>query len=165
MRISDWSSDVCSSDLPIGALCAVITYEYLRRSGHGASALDVVSEMIAAAIIAALIGFSMAKAIAWSFTRGHVPEFLKAPVLLVVVIGTFVLSNLIQQETGLLAVTIMGIALANMRLDSLRDVHPFKENITVLLVSGVFIILSASLNLDVLRQFEWRFLAFLLVLM
>lgn len=150
---------------PIGALCAVITYEYLRRSGHGASALDVVSEMIAAAIIAALIGFSMAKAIAWSFPRGHVPEFLKAPVLLVVVIGTFVLSNLIQQETGLLAVTIMGIALANMRLDSLRDVHPFKENITVLLVSGVFIILSASLNLDVLRQFEWRFLAFLLVLL
>src|SRR3546814_795198 len=64
-----------------------------------------------------------------------------------------------------LAVTIMGIALANMRLDSLRDVHPFKENITVLLVSGVFIILSASLNLDVLRQFEWRFLAFLLVLL
>src|SRR3546814_15844086 len=59
----------------------------------------------------------------------------------------------------------MGIALANMRLDSLRDVHPFKENITVLLVSGVFIILSASLNLDVLRQFEWRFLAFLLVLL
>src|SRR3546814_4119716 len=107
----------------------------------------------------------MAKAIAWSFPRGHVPEFLKAPVLLVVVIGTFVLSNLIQQETGLLAVTIMGIALANMRLDSLRDVHPFKENITVLLVSGVFIILSASLNLDVLRQFEWRFLAFLLVLL
>src|SRR3546814_2877438 len=105
----------------MGALCAVITYEYLRRSGHGASALDVVSEMIAAAIIAALIGFSMAKAIAWSFPRGHVPEFLKAPVLLVVVIGTFVLSNLIQQETGLLAVTIMGIALANMRLDSLHD--------------------------------------------
>src|SRR3546814_20769195 len=70
---------------PIGALCAGITYEYLRRSGHGASALDVVSEMIAAAIIAALIGFSMAKAIAWSFPRGHVPEFLKAPVPLVVV--------------------------------------------------------------------------------
>src|SRR3546814_16400218 len=106
MRISDWSSDVCSSDLPIGALCAVITYEYLRRSGHGASALDVVSEMIAAAIIAALIGFSMAKAIAWSFPRGHVTEFLKAPVLLVVVIVTFVLTNLIQPETGLMVVTV-----------------------------------------------------------
>src|SRR3546814_17320548 len=59
----------------------------------------------------------------------------------------------------------MGIALSNMRLDSLRDVHPFKENITVLLVSGVFIIMSASLNLDVLRQFAWRFLASLLVLL
>src|SRR3546814_18651421 len=93
--------------------------------------------MIAAAISGALIGFSMDKAIAWSFPRGHVPEFLKAHVLLVVVIGTFVLSNLIQQETGLLAVTILGIALANMRLDSMHDVHPFKENITVLLVSEI----------------------------
>src|SRR3546814_11147942 len=107
----------------MGALCAVITYEYLRRSGHGASALDVVSEMIAAAIIAALIGFSMAKAIAWSFPRGHVPELLKAHVLLVVVIGTFVLSNLIQPQTGLLSVTIMCIALANMSLADHSGVH------------------------------------------
>src|SRR3546814_11470665 len=83
---------------PIGALCAVITYEYLRRSGHGASALDVVSEMIAAAIIAALIGFSMAKAIAWSFPGGHVPDFPQEPVLLVGVIGSFVLSTFNHQD-------------------------------------------------------------------
>src|SRR5690606_9118524 len=71
----------------------------------------------------------------------------------------------IQQETGLLAVTVMGIALANMRLDSLRDIHPFKENITVLLISGVLVLLSASLDLTVLRQFEWGFAAFLLALL
>jgi hypothetical protein len=52
-----------------------------------------------------------------------------------------------------------------MRLASFRDVHPFKENISVLLVSGVFVLLSASLNLDVLRRFEWRFLGFVLVLL
>lgn len=150
---------------PFGALCAVITYEYLRRSQEGGTLLAVIAALLAAAVIAGLIGYAMARAIAWAFPRGHVPEYLKAPVLLVAVIGTFVLSNLIQQETGLLAVTVMGIALANMRLDSLRDIHPFKENVTVLLISGVFVILSASLNFDVLRQFEWRFLAFLLALL
>jgi len=150
---------------PYGALCAVITYEYLRRSQEGGTLLAVAVSLVAAAIVAGLIGYAVARAIAWAFPRGHVPEYLKAPILLVAVIGTFVLSNLIQQETGLLAVTIMGIALANMRLDSLRDIHPFKENIAVLLISGVFVLLSASLNLDVLKQFEWRFLAFLLVLL
>lgn len=150
---------------PIGALCAVLTYEYLRRFEEGSTLFSVSLSLLAAAVVAGLIGFAMARAIAWAFPRGHIPEYLKAPVLLVTVIGAFVLSNLIQQETGLLTVTIMGIALANMRLESLRDVHPFKENISILLVSGVFILLSASLDFEVVRQFEWRFLAFLLVLL
>lgn len=150
---------------PMGALCAVVTYEYLRRMGEGGSLASVVFSLLAASIVAGLIGWLAARAIGWAFPRGHVPEYLKAPVLLVAVIGAFVVSNLIQQETGLLAVTVMGVALANMRLDSLRDIHPFKENVTVLLISGVFVLLSASLDFAVVRQFEWRFLAFLVVLL
>ena len=150
---------------PVGALLGVVTYEYLRRAGEGGSLASVIFALVAAAVVAGLIGWLAAKALGWAFPRGHVPEYLKAPVLLVAVIGVFVLSNAIQQETGLLAVTVMGVALANMRLDSLRDIQPFKENVTVLLISGVFVILSASLDFEALRQFEWRFLAFLLVLM
>lgn len=150
---------------PVGALLGVVTYEYLRRSGEGGTLAAVIISLIAAAVVAGLIGWLAARAVGWAFPRGHVPEFLKAPILLVAVIGVFVLSNMIQQETGLLAVTVMGVALANMRLVSLRDIHPFKENVTVLLISGVFVILSASLDLAVLRQFEWRFLAFLLALL
>ncbi|AIT05280.1 sodium:proton antiporter [Sphingomonas taxi] len=150
---------------PFGALCAVITYEYLRRVDEGGTLLSVVASLLAAAVVSGLIGYGMARAIAWAFPRGHVPEYLKAPVLLVAVIGTFTLSNVIQQETGLLAVTVMGVAVANMRLDSLRDIHPFKENVTVLLISGVFVLLSASLDFSALRSFEWRFAAFLLVLL
>jgi NhaP-type Na+/H+ or K+/H+ antiporter len=150
---------------PFGALCAVLTYEYLRRAEQDPSLLGTIVAMLGAAVVAGLIGYIAARAIAWTFPRGHVPEYLKAPVLLVAVIGTFVASNAIQQETGLLAVTVMGMALANMRFQSLREIQLFKENITVLLLSGVFVLLSASLNLEVLRQFEWRFLAFIAVLL
>jgi NhaP-type Na+/H+ or K+/H+ antiporter len=146
---------------PIGALAGVVTYEYLRHMDQGASLAGVAGAILATAVVAALVGLAVAGAIGWLFPRGHVPEYLKAPVLLVAVIGTFVLSNLIERETGLLAVTVMGVALANMRLASFRDFHPFKENITVLLVSGVFVLLSASLDLEVVHRFEWRFLAFL----
>jgi len=150
---------------PVGALFAVMTYEYLRRVDEGATLAGVALSLLGASIVAGLIGYGAARAIGWAFPRGHVPEYLKAPVLLVTVIGAFVLSNIVQQETGLLTVTVMGIALANMRLDSLRDIHPFKENITVLLISGLFVLLSASLDFDVLRQFEWRFLAYLVALL
>ncbi|WHO38731.1 sodium:proton antiporter [Sphingobium sp. AP49] len=150
---------------PVGALLGLATYEYLRRSSEGSTLAAVILSLVAAAIIAGLIGWLAARAIGWAFQRGHVPEYLKAPILLVAVIGVFVLSNLIQAETGLVTVTVMGVALANMKFDSLRDIQPFKENVTVLLISGVFVILSASLDLNVLRQFEWRFLAYLLVLL
>lgn len=150
---------------PVGALCAVIAYEYFRLSASGATVFAVVPPLLIAAALAGIFGYAVAWAIAWSFRRGLVPEYLKAPTLLVAVIVTFVFSNMVEQETGLVAVTIMGIALANMNFSSLRSIHPFKQNIAVLLVSGIFVLLSASLDIAMLRQFEWRFGAFLLVVL
>ncbi len=103
--------------------------------------------------------------IAFAFPRGLVPEFLKVPVLLVTVVGLSVVCNLIEHEAGLVAVTVMGVALANMDVASLRSIHPFKQNVAVLLVSGLFILLSASLDFSELRQFEWRFALFLAALL
>ncbi|MFB0611792.1 cation:proton antiporter [Aurantiacibacter poecillastricola] len=151
---------------PFGALCAVIAYEYFRSTAAtGGTAYDVVPEIAIAAGISGLIGFAAAWVIAWSFPRGFVPEYLKVPVLLVAVVGVFVLCNKIEHEAGLLAVTVMGIALANMHVSSLRSIHPFKQNVAVLLVSGIFILLSASLDIEQLRQFEWQFGLFLLALL
>ncbi|MDT0575122.1 sodium:proton antiporter [Croceicoccus sp. F390] len=150
---------------PFGAMCAVIAYEYFRASANGAGLLDVVPSLVFAAIAAAVLGYAAAWVIAWSFPRGLVPEYLKAPVLLVFVVALFVGSNLIQQETGLLAVTIMGIALANMRVDSLRDIHPFKQNVAVIMVSGIFVLLSASLDIETLKLLEWQFILFLLAIL
>nr|WP_324829286.1 sodium:proton antiporter [Qipengyuania sp. Z2] len=152
---------------PIGALCAVIAYEYFRKVAEapGSGLFEVVPPLIFAAIIAGLIGYIAAAAIAWAFPRGAVPEYLKVPVLLTAVIVVFVLSNTIEHEAGLVAVTVMGIALANMNVSSLRSIHPFKQNIAVLLISGLFIILSASLEFEELSYLNWNFALFLLALL
>jgi len=152
---------------PTGALCAVIAYEYFRKVAEqpGATLFEVVPPLIIAALIAGLIGYIAALAIAWSFPRGAVPEYLKVPVLLTTVIGVFVISNLIEHEAGLVAVTVMGVALANMDVTSLRSIHPFKENVAVLLVSGIFIVLSASLSIEDIRYINWEIGLFLLALL
>ena len=156
---------------PIGALCAVVAYEYFRATVDGGTAFEVVPEIAIAGVVAGVIGYAVAWAIAWSFPRGLVPEYLKVPVLLVAVVGTFVLSNKIEHEAGLVAVTVMGIALANMHVSSLRSIHPFKQNIAVLLVSGIFILLSASLDLTELTYLNpmepsgFRLYLFLLALL
>ncbi len=150
---------------PFGALCAVVAYEYFRLSADGATVFQVFPPMIVAAVLAGLLGYLAARAIAYTFPRGLVPEYLKVPVLLTVVIGVFVGANLIEHEAGLISVTVMGIALANMNVSSLRSIHPFKQNVAVLLVSGIFVVLSASLEFEQFRNFEWRFGLFLLALL
>ncbi len=152
---------------PIGALFAVVAYEYFRAvaDSPGAGVFDVVPPLILAAILAGLIGYVAAAAIAWAFPRGAVPEYLKVPVLLTAVIVVFVLSNQIEHEAGLVAVTVMGIALANMNISSLRSIHPFKQNIAVILISGIFILLSASLEFEELSYLNWNFGLFLLAIL
>lgn len=151
---------------PVGALCAVIAYEYFRLSRDEATGLvDVVPPLLIAAVLAGAIGYGAARLIAWSFPRGLVPEFLKAPVLLVTVIATFVGCNMIEHEAGLVAVTVMGITLANMNEATLRSIHAFKHSVAILLVSGIFVVLAASLDIAQLRTFEWRFGLFLLALL
>jgi NhaP-type Na+/H+ or K+/H+ antiporter len=152
---------------PTGALCAVIAYEYFRKVAEspGASLFEVVPPLIIAAFLSGLIGYGAAKAVAYLFPRGAIPEYLKVPVLFITVIGVFVLCNKIEHEAGLVAVTVMGIALANMNVSSLRSIHPFKENIAILLVSGIFIVLASSLQAEDLQYVNWRFAAFLAVLL
>ena len=152
---------------PIGALFAVVSYEYFRAvtESPGASLFEFVPPLIIAAIIAGLIGYVAAAAIAWAFPRGAIPEYLKVPVLLTSVIVVFVLSNQIEHEAGLVAVTVMGIALANMNVSSLRSIHPFKQNIAVILIAGIFVLLSASLEFEELAYLNWNFGLFLLALL
>ena len=154
---------------PTGALCAVIAYEYFYRLNEnpGATVFDVVPPLILAAIIAGLVGYAAARVIVYLFPRGAIPEFLKVPVLVTAVIAVFVGTNQIEHEAGLVAVTVMGITLANRDVSSMRSIHPFKENIAVLLVSGIFILLASSLKWEDLGYLttSLRPLLFLLALL
>lgn len=150
---------------PTGALCAVIAYEYFRLSATGATWIEIIPPLLLAAALAGVMGYLAARFVAWSYPRGYVPEYLKVPVLFVTVIALFVASNAIEHEAGLVAVTVMGIALANMNVQSMRSIHPFKETIAILMVSGIFILLSASLKWSDLAYLNWRFGLFLLALL
>ncbi|MFZ5610251.1 MAG: cation:proton antiporter [Pseudomonadota bacterium] len=150
---------------PLGALLAVLVYEYMSYAGEGRPLLEISGWMLFASTVAGLVGFAMARAVAYVFPRGLVPEFLKAPVLLCAVLACFALANAIEHETGLLAVTAMGVTMANSRIASIDDLRRFKENIAVLLVSGVFVILTATLQGEVWAGIDWRLAVFTLVIL
>ncbi|BAQ09829.1 sodium:proton antiporter [Bacillus sp. OxB-1] len=136
---------------PFGALLAVFAFEFIKFLNSEVT-LKALLLFFVASLFAVLLGWGAARIIGSAFERGSIPEFLKAPILFVVVIFTFVLSDEIMHETGLLAVTAMGMTMANMRLTTLHDVRHFKENISVLLISGIFVMLTASLDPHVLIE-------------
>ncbi|HEX21587.1 MAG TPA: sodium:proton exchanger, partial [Actinobacteria bacterium] len=91
-------------------------------------------------------------------------DFLQNPLALMSVVLAFVLANSAQAESGLLAVTVMGITLVNQKSVSIKHIIEFKENLRVLLISGLFIILAARLKLSDLNYFSIHTLIFLATL-
>ncbi|MRH44036.1 sodium:proton antiporter [Aquibacillus halophilus] len=135
---------------PFGALLAVFAFEtilfFTSEQPDGTAFLL----FFLASIFAILLGLIFGKGTGWMFEAGYIPEFLKSPAVFAAVIACFTISDEIRHETGLLAVTAMGITLANMGISSIKDMRHFKENISILLISTIFIMLTASLTRDTL---------------
>ncbi|MEI2363003.1 cation:proton antiporter [Priestia megaterium] len=151
---------------PFGALLAVFSFEIVQflvlREVSGKTILF----FFAASIIAVLIGWLLGRGIGWMFQKGHIPEYLKSPVVFIVVIACFTIADEIKHETGLLAVTAMGITLANMHISSISDMRHFKENISVLLTSTIFIMLTAGLTMKTITEiFHWNIILFVLLML
>lgn len=153
---------------PLGALLAVLAYEVAVLDvgvAHEGAPAQIVASLVLAALLDAGFGFVLGKAIAMLFRRGWTAEYLKPPILLVAVLVCFEIANLLQEEGGLVAVTVMGMTLANSRVASINELRLFKENVAVLLISGVFVILTANLtwqNFAALDARAYLFLAAML---
>jgi len=152
---------------PLGALFAVGGYEFIRFTQSEGSMYLAFGKLAFAAILGTVVGIVSGYGLAWAFRRGHIPEYLKAPIVLAWVLAIYVLANTLADETGLLAVTALGMTMANTKFASMVEMRRFKENIAIILVSGVFVILTATLTPDVLAAFvkEWRVIAFVLAMM
>ncbi|MBB6241021.1 sodium:proton antiporter [Rhodanobacter sp. MP1X3] len=127
---------------PLGALFAVLIYEAIvsRQEGH---TIGIFLATIGCGIV---IGALAAFVMAFLLRRQMIPEYLQNFAVLASVLLAFSLSNVITHESGLLAVTIMGIALGNARGVHIDDILDFKENLTTVLVSVLFILLAARLH-------------------
>ena len=149
----------------IGALFAVLAFEYAVAVAKAASLADAAWHLVLGIVMAILFGAAAGAGLAYAFRRALVPEYMKVPVLIAAVLGVFAASNEFLEESGLLAVTLMGMILGNARLPSITEMRRFKEHIAVLLVSGVFVILAATLDRAMLATLDWRALLFVVVIM
>ena len=149
---------------PIGAILAVLVFESLAGAGPGATALTITLAIFKTIIFGGGLGLLAAGLLTYVLHRYWIPDTLHSAVSLMLVVAAFTVANEFQHESGLLAVTVMGMVLANQRYADVRHIVEFKENLRVLLISALFILLAARLDLADLARVGWRGPLFVAVL-
>ncbi|QAA82277.1 cell shape-determining protein [Aequorivita sp. H23M31] len=142
---------------PIGALVAVLVYEFISIEGDSGYTKQALIEFGKIILIGFAFGITAGYALYFSIKKKFVPHYLANVVSLSLVMAIFVLSDLFAHESGLLAVVVMGMFLGNSDLPSLKELLYFKESLSVLLVSILFILLAANISVeDLLLVYNWK---------
>lgn len=150
---------------PVGALLAVLVFEGIVSWGQGnvfGHSLYIFGKTLAVGfLIGAVAGYLNGLAL-----RKHlIPQYLHNAGTLTFMLGVYALSNEIAHESGLLTVTIMGIWMANMKQVPIDSILEFKESLSVLLISALFIILAARVEFSAIAELGWGLVAVLAMLM
>ena len=142
---------------PIGALVAVLIFEFIRVGEGYNYTTEALIEFGKIVVVGFSIGVAAAYALYYSIKKKLIPHYLLNVSSLAMVLAVFVLADLFAHESGLLTVVIMGMVLGNMKVEGLKEILYFKESLSVLLVSILFILLSANMNIDdMMLLYRWE---------
>ncbi|MBO6879304.1 MULTISPECIES: cation:proton antiporter [Winogradskyella] len=145
---------------PIGALVAVLVFEFISVDAGGEFTKTALIEFGKIVLFGFTFGFTFAHTLNFILNRKWVPHYLMNVFTLAVVLGLFVLSDAFAHESGLLAVVVMGMVMGNSNSPYLKDILYFKESLSVLLISILFILLAANINFEELMLiYNWNTVA------
>ncbi len=149
---------------PIGAMLAVLVFEVILATSVSAATSVAIISIVKTIVFGTLCGLGGAAVIYFLLKRHALPDFLQNPVSLMIVVVVFTISNMLQHESGLWATTLMGIALANQKSAYIHHIIEFKENLRVLLLSALFILLAARVELsELIANLNWKMVGFLAI--
>lgn len=150
---------------PAGALLAVLVFEGIVSWGQGnvfGHSLWIFGKTLA-------VGFLIGAVAGWlngiALRKHLIPQYLHNAGTLTFMLGVYALSNELAHESGLLTVTVMGIWMANMKQVPIDSILEFKESLSVLLISALFIILAARVEFEAIAELGWGLIAVLALLM
>ncbi len=147
---------------PIGALVAVLVFEFIRSASGG---MEFTSHALIQFIQIILIGLALGTIAAYVLYQliknDLIPHYLLNVFTLAFVLGVFVFSDIMAHESGLLTVVVMGMVLGNLEVPRLQEILSFKESLSILLISILFILLAANIDMSDLNIIinDWHAIA------
>ncbi len=148
---------------PIGAILAVVIFQGIRSGDVDRAVSDIAFGVAKAAVLSGFLGYAVAFLFVKVRERDFLPDFLHNAVVLPFVLVVYATANAIQAESGLLAVTVMGIALASQKKVNMEQSVEFTEHARILLISMLFILLTARMELTDITELPLAALGFVAV--
>ncbi len=140
---------------PIGAILAIAVLDVLLATTvSGAIGLPgVLWVYFGRLLVGGVVGIIGAYGLAFLMkAKNLVPVELGNLVALACVWGTFGLAEWLHSEAGIMAAVIMGLVTQNATIPGARQLRHFKETLTTLGISVLFILLAAGLDLSTLGR-------------
>lgn len=148
---------------PVGAIFTLLVFEFIVLKQNAESYTHLFWTLGITAAVGLIAGALFGYLLGLALRRVWLPRYLQNLAVLAIMLTAFGVSNAIADESGLLTVTVMGIWLANMRDVDTSDILAFKEELSAILISALFIILAARLDINALWNMGWPLLGLLLV--
>ncbi|GBQ45873.1 cation:proton antiporter [Komagataeibacter sucrofermentans] len=149
---------------PIAAILATLMLECLLISSSHTSdaslaAVEIGPHLLFATMFSIGCGILPALLIKFLSARDLLPEILRIPMILAFAMGVAAICNLLMQGAGLMAATVFGMALANLHVTGMSELQRIKESLGVIVVSCLFVLLTADLQRTVLSELSWPIMA------
>ncbi|GAB4221773.1 MAG: sodium:proton antiporter [Francisella sp.] len=141
---------------PIGALVVVFMLVWFLGGsfiGQAHKVGDFIIYIILVCFLGIISGLVFGYFICLSFRRHYIPEYLKSFFVLAIVVMGFILSDAVMHGAGLLMVTVAGLMMANMKDINMSDIVSFKENLSIVFISVLFIVLGAEIDFSLLKDY------------
>lgn len=139
---------------PLGALIAVLVYEFIQSSEYGTNldTIEVIKSFTITVATGVFVGGLAALFLRWLLNKNRIPGYLRNVVALGLVIFAFTFAEFLAHEAGLMSTTFMGIILANVKVQELKKILSFKEDVSIILISVLFILLSSRIDVEQIEK-------------
>jgi NhaP-type Na+/H+ or K+/H+ antiporter len=127
---------------PVGALLGVLVFHAVQ-----AGSVDHAGSLLLSVAVGVVVGGAGALALRLllpAVQRGAPRQ--AAPATLMVVVSALVCADLLREDAGFVATTLMGMSLANQRRIDVSQTLEFQGTLVQLLIGALFILIAASVS-------------------
>ncbi len=138
---------------PIGAVLAYVVLQWIARAGIPFR--ELMGQLSGLAAVGIIVGFA-AGALGKLILRSRIVSGeLRNLSILAILMVCYLVAESQAHQSGILASMVMGFTISAAELPDLVSVRAFKGQLTILIISMLFILLAAQLDLAAMIDLSW----------